>query len=184
MVQNGEKIIDHGDINHPTPMRFSTLRSEMETGHKSQRSTSVLHRAEHLHSLHLVSLFLYMGLFRKRFVRQEYLLCCASLSVCALTASITKLGNEEIFVTVYLIPYALLPITISTFFDTRTALFSHLTTVLLCSLIAPHEFEFLMLQIIVGMICISTLKNISKAQLIRSAGIIAGIYILCYQDSH
>ena len=184
MVQNGEKIIDHGDIVSPhTYEILNSLRSEMETGHKSQRSTSVLTGQSICILCILSAFFLYMGLFRKRFVcvKNIFFMLCLIVGLCALTASITKLGNEEIFVTVYLIPYALLPITISTFFDTRTALFSHLTTVLLCSLIAPHEFEFLMLQIIVGMICISTLKNIyQRAQLIRSAGIIAGIYILCY----
>ena len=75
----------------------------------------------------------------------------------------------------------MVPIAISTFFDTRTALFTHLTTVLICSLIAPHEFEFLLLQILIGMICISTLKTFyQRSQLFKTVGIIAGIYILTY----
>lgn len=81
----------------------------------------------------------------------------------------------------YIIPYAILPIIITTFFDTRTALFSHITTVLLCSFIVPSEFDFLFLQITIGMISICTLKNLfQRSQLVKSAGVIVLVYCVLY----
>ena len=80
---------------------------------------------------------------------------------------------------VYIIPYSLLPIVLSTFFDTRTGLFAHVITVLLSSFMVPLPFEFVLLQITTGMVAIYSLKDLAqRSQLIRSAIIIVISYCL------
>jgi putative nucleotidyltransferase with HDIG domain len=79
------------------------------------------------------------------------------------------------------IPFAILPIVVRTFFNSHTALFTHLTTVLLCSLVAPFPHEFLLLQIMVGIVVIFSLKELSqRSKLIRCAFFILITYALCY----
>lgn len=50
-----------------------------------------------------------------------------------------------------MIPFALLPIIIRLFFDSRTALFAHIITVLIISFMVDNSFRFVVLQIAVGM---------------------------------
>ncbi len=184
MVQDGQKIVDRGDIiSADTYMILNSLKHEVEIGNMGSTSkTALLGQAICVLCI-LTALFLYFVLFRDFYIDRQRMLFVLGLIVglCALTAYVTQLSYEVRDLTVYVIPYAMVPIAISTFFDTRTALFTHLTTVLICSLIAPHEFEFLLLQILIGMICISTLKTFyQRSQLFKTVGIIAGIYILTY----
>src|SRR5690606_14540448 len=74
---------------------------------------------------------------------------------------------------VYIIPYAILPIMIRAFFDSRLALFTHLITVLICAEFAPNGYEFIILQIIAGIIAIFTFVNFRRrAQLFITVSII------------
>lgn len=82
---------------------------------------------------------------------------------------------------VYILPYAIVPIVVRTFFDSRTALFTHLVIVLICSLMVPFPHEFLLLQIIAGMVVTFSLRDLSeRSQLIRCAFLIFMSYTLCY----
>jgi putative nucleotidyltransferase with HDIG domain len=61
-----------------------------------------------------------------------------------------------------MIPYALLPIIIRVFFDSRTALFAHIITMLIISLMVDNPFQFIMLQISIGMVAVSSLKDMTQ----------------------
>ena len=68
-----------------------------------------------------------------------------------------------------------------TFFDSRTALFAHLIIVLICSLMVPFPHEFLLLQVIAGMVVTFSLRDLyERSQLIRCAFFIFMSYALCY----
>ena len=78
-------------------------------------------------------------------------------------------------------PVAIVPIVVRTFFDSRTALFTHLIIVLICSLMVPFPHEFLLLQIVAGMVVTFSLKELSeRSQLIRCAVFIFLSYAACY----
>lgn len=80
---------------------------------------------------------------------------------------------------VYVIPYAILPIMIRAFFDSRLALFTHLITVLICAEFAPNGYEFIILQIIAGIIAIFTFVNFRRrAQLFITVSIIFISYMI------
>lgn len=183
-VQEGQLIISHGDI--VTEKELQTLNSLKHAYeiNDDQNASKNIFAGQILCVLGiLVALYLYMVLFRERFISFKNVCFILSMIIglCALTSLVVRLGRDNSVITPYIIPYAMLPITISTFFDTRTALFTHLTTVLLCSIICSHEFDFLLLQIIIGMISISTLKHLfQRAQLIKSACIIVCVYTITY----
>ena len=179
-VQKGEKIIDHGEI--ITESAFDILNSyKLKTEEDSrQKNRGLIAVGQGLIiTISLLVLFLYFHLFRQKFLEEKrdiVVILSLVLILCIITSWAVK--HE---VSPYLIPYALTAITVTTFFDTRTALFTHLTTVLLCSFIVPNEYEFLFLQVIVGMISICTLKNVfQRSHLIRSALLIVISYIALY----
>ena len=82
---------------------------------------------------------------------------------------------------IYIVPFAILPIIVVTFIDSRTALYAHLITVLLCAFVAPFAMEFIFLQIIIGMTAIDTLSDLVKrSQLVRCAILVFIAYSISY----
>ncbi|MBQ0029596.1 MAG: HDIG domain-containing protein [Bacteroidales bacterium] len=184
MVQKGQKIIVAGDlIGDEQYAQLKSLQKIYEQDNSIANTKSVNIGQFVCTLCFLTAFFLYLMLFREKFYNKQNVIFMLGLIVgmCCLTAGVVKIGYDLKIVSVYIIPYALVPITISAFFDTRTALFTHLTTVLICSLIAPEEFQFLLLQVVSGMICISTLKHFyQRSQLFITAAVMGGLYILTY----
>jgi len=124
--------------------------------------------------------FLFLWFFRpftyKRKANVAFVLIMIT-SLVLLTALVVRSG----FATVYLIPYAVLPIMVRTFFDSRTALFAHIITVLLSSAIVPYPYEFLLLQITAGMTSVYSLKDLTqRSQLVICALLVFLTYSIMY----
>ena len=82
---------------------------------------------------------------------------------------------------IYIIPFALLPIIIRTFFDPRLSLFIHISTILLIGFIAPNGFEFVFLQFVAGIIAIFSLRKMQRrGQLFLSAFMVFIAYSVTY----
>ncbi|SEG17642.1 HD family phosphohydrolase [Parabacteroides chinchillae] len=182
MVQAGERIVDRGEIidNHT----YNVLRS-LKTVHESktggtQRQSIILAGQFVLVFGIMFCFWLYLWSFRPRIFHNKkntfFLLSCI-FTGCILTELCVTYGLFNI----YILPYAIVPIVIRTFFDSRTALFTHLVTILICSLMAPFPHEFLILQIIAGMVVTFSLKELSqRSQLIRCAFFIFMSYTIVY----
>jgi len=82
----------------------------------------------------------------------------------------------------YVIPFGLVPIIVSSFFDDHTSFFVHIVTVLICSLIASsHQAEFIIMQFLAGIIAIISVKELTKrTQLVRCAFFIFLAYCITY----
>ncbi len=76
-----------------------------------------------------------------------------------LVASTTLKFN---LVSIYLLPFAILPIILKTFYDSRLALFIHIITILLVGFFAPNSFEFVFLNVVAGMVAIISLTNVYR----------------------
>lgn len=74
----------------------------------------------------------------------------------------------------YVIPFALPTILIRTFIDSRTAMTTHMITVLLAALMVSLPADFIVIQVMVGFMCIFSLRKLAE----RSQLIYAGIFIL------
>lgn len=182
MVQAGERIVDRGEIvdNHT----YNVLRSlkivhETKTGGAERQS--IILGGQFVLVLGIIFCFwLYLWSFRLHILHERknalFLVLCVFVS-CVLTELCV---NYALF-NVYILPFAIVPIVVRTFFDSRTALFTHLVIVLICSLMVPFPHEFLLLQIIAGMVVTFSLKDLSeRSQLIRCAFFIFMSYALCY----
>lgn len=88
---------------------------------------------------------------------------------------------EHAFMSVYIVPFAMIPLIIRIFLDSRTAFVAHIITILLCSICLRTPHEFILLQTAAGMAGIYSLRELSqRSQLLRSALIVACTYALMY----
>ena len=63
---------------------------------------------------------------------------------------------------VYMIPYAMLPIIIRVFLDSRTAFLTHVITILICSISLRFPHEFILTQLAAGLVAIFSLRELSQ----------------------
>ena len=170
MVQKGEKIIDKGEI--VTERNYQILHSlrrayeDESLGHR-QRTLSIFGEAI-LVMLFLCLFVVYLYVFRIAYLRSlstVSFFCLQMFIVIALACLALRFN-----LSVYLIPFAWVPILTRVFFDSRTALFLHFTTILITSIIVPAPVEFFFIQIVVGMVAVSSLSDMTRrAQLVQTA---------------
>ena len=84
-------------------------------------------------------------------------------------------------ISVYAIPYCIIPLLIRTFFGNRIALFIYSIAIFLISFIVPNSFEFILLESITGIITIFTVLNVNKrSELFYTSFIIFIVFSLSY----
>ncbi|HET6227400.1 MAG TPA: hypothetical protein VFF27_14040, partial [Bacteroidia bacterium] len=82
---------------------------------------------------------------------------------------------------IYFLPFCILPVIIRAFYDTRIALFVHLITVLVISIMAPNRFEFAFVQSLGGMVAVFSIVNMrNRSQIFISAALIFITYSVSY----
>ncbi len=170
LVQKGEKIIDRGDI--VTERSYQILQSlrrayDNESLGQRQRTLSIM--GESVLVLLFLTLFVvYLYVFRRAYLRDTntILFFCLQMFIVIALACLTLQFN----LSVYLIPFAWVPILTRVFFDSRSALFLHFTTILITSIVVPAPVEFFFIQIVVGMVAVSSLSDMTRrAQLVQTA---------------
>jgi putative nucleotidyltransferase with HDIG domain len=172
LVQAGERIIDRGEI--VTENDYKIINSlkiiTEQQQHLSKQKTYLMVVGELLIIVIIVGLFLlYLYLFRPKFFYSTRSLLFF-LAILVAMVAMASLAMRHTSLSPYILPFALLPIMVRVFFDSRTALFEHITAVLLSSFVMPNPYQFVLIQIIVGMVAVSTLKNMEqRSQLIQTA---------------
>lgn len=79
------------------------------------------------------------------------------------------------------LPFALVPILVRVFFDSRTALFTHLIILLPCSFFMPDKLEFILLQLLPGIGTLFVVAEMRRRQQILNAAFLVFIfYILIF----
>ncbi len=122
----------------------------------------------------LLVLLFYLAFFRKLIFSQNKQVAFLFLVViCSLLA--VFIFNRYGFNIVSL-PFALVPILVRVFFDGRTALFTHLMVVLLCSFFMPDKLEFVLLQLISGIGTLFAIAEMRKRQQILNASILVFLF--------
>lgn len=181
MVQKGEKIIENGEI--VTERDYQTLQSlrrayDDESLGNKQRTLSILGESL-LVCLFLILFVIYLYVFRIAYLRSvsTILFFCLQMFIVIGLACLALRFN----LTVYLIPFAWVPILTRVFFDSRTALFLHFTTILITSIVVPAPVEFFFIQIVVGMVAVSSMSDMTRrAQLVQTAAWIFLAQVMAY----
>ena len=181
-VLNGQKIIDRGEIvDEQTYNILESLRKEWE-----KRSDSVQEKR-----LTLAGQILYVGIFLFCFMaylelfRADYYDRKGTLTLLfALIVFFPVLSSimvEQNLSSIYVVPFAMIPIIVRVFLDSRTAFMAHVTIILLCSITLRFPHEFILLQVVAGMVAIYSLRELSqRSQLLRTALVVFISYALLY----
>jgi len=182
MVQAGEKIVDRGEIIDGTVyniLRSLKINYDKQAG-KVNRQAGVWVGAVIIIGSLIACYFFYFYYFRKRIYAKKRDVVFALFMVTFFTI-LTEISIVYSSFSVYVIPYAIIPIVVRTFFDSRTAQAAHLVTILICSLLIPLSFEFVLMQLIVCWVALFLLKDLSKrSELMKCALWIFGTYLAIY----
>jgi len=180
MVQSGQKIVAQGEIiNSYTYGILNSLRSEYQQHSDSSQQQDLLLIGQIIFvSLFIFCFMIYLDLFQPEYYKHKRSLLLVFSLIIGFTI-LTSLMVRYHFFHVYIIPFAMLPMIVCIFLDSRTAFMSLVITTLLASLALNHPYEFILLQIVAGLVAILTLRELSqRSQMVKSAGIIVCSYIL------
>lgn len=181
IVQKGERIIDNGEIvNDRTYQVLQSLARayEDDTRGNRQRTLSVIGESL-LVALFLCLFVIYLYVFRRQYLHNTATLLFFSL----LILIVVGLGSLALRfgLSIYLVPFAWVPILTRVFFDSRTALFMHFTTILIMSIVATAPVTFFFVQIVTGMVAVSSLNDMTRrAQLVQTSAWIFLTQVLAY----
>ncbi len=163
LVQKDEVVILKGEI--IDDIRFQKLES-LKAEMKNQEFTNsarwlMLMGHFILVSLAMTMLVMFLFLFRKDIFDDNRRMLLLMLLIVLITYLFLWARKINLF-DMYLVPVCILPIIVRAFFDTRTALFTHIVTLLIIGFEAPSGFEFMFIQTIAGMVSIFTILNMSR----------------------
>lgn len=181
MVQKGERIIDKGEIvNERTYQILQSLAraTQDETTANNQRAWSMMGKSI-LVVLFLCLFVVYLYVFRRQYLNDLSMVLFFNMLMVIVVGLACLVLRFDL--SIYLIPFAWIPILTSVFFDSRTALFLHFTTVLVVSVIAPAPVEFFFVQMVVGMVAVSSLSDMTRrAQLVQTSAWIFAAQVVAY----
>lgn len=163
LVQQGEVIILKGEVvDESKRQKLESLRLEMKNQEISGSSRWMMFMGHFiLVSLAIGILITFLFLFRREMYDDNSRVTLLMLLIVAIVWMflwILKLKQFDI----YLAPVCILPIVVRAFYDTRTALFTHIVTLLILGFEAPNGFEYMFIQTIAGMVAIFTIVSMSR----------------------
>ena len=182
IVLSGQKIIDRGEIvNRHTYNILESLRKEsLKRSDTFGQKRLILLGQILFVSICMLCFMLFLDLFRKQYYTRKSALALLFVLImfyCVVTG--TMVANN--FLNVYVVPFAMLPIIVRVFLDSRTAFTAHVVTVLICSMSLRFPHEFILLQIAAGMVAIVSLRELSqRSQLFRTAFLVILTYAATY----
>lgn len=171
MVLAGEKVIDRGDIvDEATYQKLESYQRATAARSQTAQELNLTVIGQILYvSFIVLCLALYFHLFRMDYIcslRSVMLLIVLVVAFPLMTAFLVR----HTLLSVYIIPYAMLPVFVRVFMDSRTAFTTHVASVLLSAVALKYPFEFIATQAVAGMVAIYTLRELSeRSQIIRTA---------------
>ena len=182
LVVSGQKIIDRGEIISPETYNIlESLRKESIKRNESMGQSRLILGGQILFvGMLMLCFMLYLDLFRKDYYQRKGSLSLLFTLIVFYSIVTAFMVTHNIF-NVYIIPYAMLPIIIRVFLDSRTAFLTHVITILICSISLRFPHEFILTQLAAGLVAIFSLRELSqRSQLFRTALLVILTYAAIY----
>ena len=182
LVVSGQKIIDRGEIISPETYNIlESLRKEsIKRSESIDQSRLILAGQILFVGMLMLCFMLYLDLFRKDYYERKGSLSLLFTLIVFYSVVTAFMVTHNIF-NVYMIPYAMLPIIIRVFLDSRTAFLTHVITILICSISLRFPHEFILTQLAAGLVAIFSLRELSqRSQLFRTALLVILTYAAIY----
>ena len=163
MVLEGQRIIDRGDIVDAKTYRvLNSFEQAMEKRKATEDEITSTFIGQTIYVLIFICLFtLYLALFRKDYFNKPRSISLLYVMI-VIYPILTSLMMEHNILSVYILPFSMAPIFFRVFMDSRTAFIGHITMVLLCAVAVKYQYEFIIVQIVAGLVAIYSLRELSK----------------------
>lgn len=171
MVLAGQKIVDRGEI--VDDYTFRVLSSfEKETQRRSASTTAVpstIAGQVIFVSLFIILFTMYLGMFRRDYFSKPRSMAMLYAMITVFPILVSLMIEHNVF-SVYILPFAMAPIFIRVFMDSRTAFLTHIVMVMLCAAAVKYQYEFIIVQLVAGLVAIYSLRELSqRGQLFKTA---------------
>ena len=163
MVQLGERIILEGEmINAEKFQMLESLKASFGKDRVDGVNRFLVSMGKVIFIVVLLSLvFIFLYSYRRETLNDFRKLLFIVLLIVGMVF-LTNFFNSFPNFHIYLVPLAILPIVLRTFFDSRTAIFMLIITSLLTGFYAPNNFEFILLQVTSGMVAVFSLNKMYR----------------------
>ena len=174
LVQRGQKIIDRGDIvDTKTYNILMSFKKESERKRENDPRLSLTILGQIIYVALIITCFtVFLTLFRKDYFEKTRSAAMLYSLILIFTILACIMVSHSIL-HIYMLPFAMVPIFVRVFMDSRTAFMAHMTTVLICACFLQHPLEFIAVEIVAGMTAIFSLRELSsRSQLFWTAVLI------------
>lgn len=180
VIQKDQKIIGTGDMvdgeHHQILLSYQQELNKRvdERGVQMTVVGQVL-----LVTLLIVAYLTYLINYRRNYLyeRNKLLFLMSQLTIFPVIAAWILEGGGSLMV----IPFAIAPVMINVFLDSRTAYITHTIIILITSLFVPDPFVFVLLQFVAGIAAIYSLTELTeRSQIFRAALVVLLCYCLVY----
>lgn len=181
-VLAGQKIIDQGDI--VDEEAYNILHSMQVYREGRERSTterfSQLGGQLIYATILIVCLLVFFNQFRSDYLQRPRTVALIVLLTFLFPLLTYVLVSHSLF-SVYLIPYCILPIFIRVFLDSRAAFITHVVSILLSAIALTSPFEFIVIQLVAGLVAIYSLRQLSqRSELFVAVILVVVASMLCH----
>ena len=169
LVQSGQRIIDRGEIVSAEQYKIlQSFQREYDQRNESTDSARLVIVGQILFvGCILICFAVYLKLFRREYLISPHSVMLLSCLI-TLFPLITYIMVDQKIFNVFIVPYAMVPIFVRIFMDSRTAFMAMVCSVMLSSLALHANYEFLVVQTVGGMTAICALKELTeRAQLLK-----------------
>ena len=173
IVMSGQRIIGQGEIVNEYSFRvLNSMQKEIQrrSASKTQLTYNLIGNTAYVFIL--VLLFtMYLGLFRRDYFEKIRNIAMLYVLITIFPVLVSLMIEHTYFnFSVYILPFAFVPIFIRVFMDSRTAFLTHITMVLICASALRYQFDFIIIQTVAGLVTIYSLREMSsRAQVFRTA---------------
>ena len=173
MVMAGQKIIGQGDMVDDYNYRvLNSMEKEIERRQVGKSQITRHFVGNIIYVISFMLLFtLYLTLFRRDYFSKPRCVAMLYTFIALFPLCVSLMMEHSYFsFSVYVLPFAMGPIFVRIFMDSRTAFVTHLITVLISACALRYQFDFIIIQTIAGLIAIYSLREVStRSQIFRTA---------------
>lgn len=182
VIKKGQRIVDRGEIITPqiyTNLNTYTEMLDEQRGGEKNETYYIVGQALYILGC-FIALYLFLGIFRSIFYcsmkKMGFLMVFITCFVAFAILMFEYLRNG-----IYMVPFAAVPVVILVFFDSRTAIFSMLVTIMISALVAVDPLQFIFLELTTGIVAAFSIHNLTqRSQLLRTAGFTFIAYVVTY----
>ena len=180
IVQRGQKIVNKGGVvDQQTFLIIESYKRELEKRYQQRSGLTTTLGGELLYVFIVIVMFtIYLQLTRKAYFEslRSIGMIYALVVIACVAASLLVSHN---LLHIFILPFAIVPIFIRVFMDSRTAFMALVTVVLICACQLQRPLEFICVELVAGMAAIMSMRELSsRSQLFFTAVVTTATAVL------